>query len=178
MWRCLDQHWQILTDKDNGIIGPDGQPLKVDSIVPGCPDGQLVAVIDSGWVVREHMQFSIGNHHRFTFSQVPRDISDQIYGRVQGAYYDTKQEFWMIPCQQSLNLTFSFGGQSYFVHPLDTVDNNFNQVDSVGQPICLGAVSALQPVDLIPELTWLVPTDYLRLLSSRTLRHDPGYEFP
>lgn len=37
-----------MTDKDNGIIGPDGQPLKVDSIVPGCPDDQLVAVIDSG----------------------------------------------------------------------------------------------------------------------------------
>jgi len=49
----------------------------------------------------------------------------------------------MIPCQQSLNLTFNFGGQSYFVHPLDTVDNNFNQVDSMGQPICLGAVSVL-----------------------------------
>jgi hypothetical protein len=46
----LDQHWQIFTDKDDGIIGPDGQPLKVDSIVPGCPDGQLVAVIDSGCV--------------------------------------------------------------------------------------------------------------------------------
>lgn len=122
-----DQHWQIFTDKDNGIIGPDGQPLKVDSIVPGCPDGQLVAVIDSG----------------FTFSQVPRDISDQIYGRVKNAFYDTKEEFWMIPCEQELNITFNFGGKSYPVHPLDTVDNNFNRVDSMGNPICLGA---FQPI--------------------------------
>ncbi|KAJ3553823.1 hypothetical protein NP233_g12560 [Leucocoprinus birnbaumii] len=122
-----DQHWQIFTDKDNGIIGPDGQPLKVDSIVPGCPDGQLVAVIDSG----------------FTFSQVPRDISDQIYGRVQNAYYDSTDEFWMIPCGQELNITFNFGGQSYPVHPLDTVDNNFNKVDSMGNPVCLGA---FQPI--------------------------------
>ncbi|KAF9454879.1 acid protease [Macrolepiota fuliginosa MF-IS2] len=122
-----DQHWQILTDQDNGIVGPDGQPLKVDSIVPGCPDGQLVAVIDSG----------------FTFSQVPRDISDQIYGRVQGAYYDTTEEFWMIPCGQYLNLTFNFGGKSYPVHSLDTVDDNFNRVDSTGQKVCLGA---FQPI--------------------------------
>jgi hypothetical protein len=141
-----DQHWQIMTDKDNGIIGPDGQPLKVDSIVPGCPDGQLVAVIDSG----------------FTFSQVPRDISDQIYGRVNGAYYDSEQEFWMIPCHQMLNITFNFGGKSYPVHPLDTVDDNFNQVDSTGQKVCIGsfqpitsAFSMLGHYDMILGMSFL-----------------------
>jgi hypothetical protein len=49
----------------------------------------------------------------------------------------------MIPCGQELNLTFNFGGNSYPVHPLDTVDDNFHQVDSTGKEICLGAVSSV-----------------------------------
>jgi hypothetical protein len=47
----------------------------------------------------------------------------------------------MIPCKQLLNVTFNFGGKSYPVHPLDTVDDNFNQVDSTGQKVCIGSVS-------------------------------------
>jgi hypothetical protein len=39
-----DQHWQLLSDKDKGVIGPDGQIIKTSSIVPKAPDGQLVAV--------------------------------------------------------------------------------------------------------------------------------------
>jgi hypothetical protein len=39
-----EQHWQILSDKNNGIIGPDGQIIPTSSIVPKAPDGQLVAV--------------------------------------------------------------------------------------------------------------------------------------
>ena len=42
------QHWQALTDKDDGIIGPDGNAIQIPSIVPKAPDGQYVAVFDSG----------------------------------------------------------------------------------------------------------------------------------
>jgi len=122
-----DQHWQALTDKDTGIIGPDGQPIMIKSIVPFAPDGVYVAVIDSG----------------FTFSQVPRQISDAIYGRVQGAYFDSTNQYWMIPCGQILNLTFMFGGVAYPVHPLDVVDDNFNKVDATGKKVCIGA---FQPI--------------------------------
>ncbi len=45
-----DQHWQIYTDK-NGVLGPDGQPIETESIVPKSPDGQLVAVFDSGFTL-------------------------------------------------------------------------------------------------------------------------------
>lgn len=48
-----DQHFQILSDKDKGIVGPDGNVIATDSIVPKAPDGQLVAVFDSGWVFCE-----------------------------------------------------------------------------------------------------------------------------
>jgi hypothetical protein len=122
-----DQHWQVLTDKDNGIIGPDGQVIKIKSIVPSAPKGQLVAVIDSG----------------FTFSQVPRDVSDAIYGRVRGAVYDSKNEYWTVPCGQELNVSFNLGGQNYPIHPLDLVNDNFGIRNAQGETVCIGA---FQPI--------------------------------
>ncbi|KAG6829511.1 hypothetical protein H0H92_004313 [Tricholoma furcatifolium] len=122
-----DQHWQAITDKDVGIIGPDGNPIQVDSIVPSAPDGTYVAVFDSG----------------FTFSQVPRDVSDAIYGRVQGAVFDSTNQYWTVPCGQYLNISIGFGGVNYPVHPLDTVDDNFGITDSAGNRVCIGA---FQPI--------------------------------
>lgn len=122
-----DQHWQALTDTNIGIMGPDGQPVQLDSIVPNAPKGEFVAVIDSG----------------FTFSQVPRDVSDAIYGRVRGAFYDTTNEWWLVPCGQYLNISFNFGGRNYPIHPLDAVDDNFSKVDSSGRKVCIGA---FQPI--------------------------------
>ncbi|KAJ7274247.1 aspartic peptidase A1 [Mycena rebaudengoi] len=95
------QHWQAMTDK-NSVIGPDGNVINVESIVPKAPDGQLVA-----------------------FSQVPRELADAIYGRVKGAIYNTTEEYWTVPCGQMLNLSFSFGGKVFPMHPLDVVDDNF-----------------------------------------------------
>ncbi|KIK69756.1 hypothetical protein GYMLUDRAFT_151197 [Collybiopsis luxurians FD-317 M1] len=141
-----DQHWQALTDKNNGIIGPDGQVIQYDSIVPKAPDGQLVVVFDSG----------------FTFNQVPRDISDAIYGRVQGAVYDSTNEWWTVPCGQFLNISLNFGGVNYPVHPLDTVDDNFGISDSSGNHVCIGsfqpittAFSLLGNYDMIMGMSFL-----------------------
>jgi len=117
------QHWQALTDKNDGIIGPDGQPIQVGSIVPKAPDGEYVAVFDSG----------------FTLSQLPRSISDAIYGRVQGAVFDSTNQWWTVPCGQYLNVSFNFGGQNYPIHPLDLVDDNLDLTNSAGQRVCLGA---------------------------------------
>ena len=122
-----DQHWQALTDKDIGIIGPDGEVIASDSIVPKAPDGQMVAVFDSG----------------FTFSQVPRDVADAIYGRVKGAQYSTKDEMWLVPCGQMLNLTFNFGGKKFPIHPLDVVNDDFRRKDANGNHVCIGA---FQPI--------------------------------
>ena len=120
-----DQHWQLLTDKDVGIIGPDGQPIQYDSIVPKAPSGQMVAVLDSG----------------FTLPQVPRSVSDAIYGRVQGAEWSPSSQAWLVPCGQLINVTFNFGGVSYPVHPLDVSSSDFGVSFSNGNPACLGTVS-------------------------------------
>jgi len=86
-----------------------------------------VAVIDSG----------------FTLPQVPRSVSDTIYGRVQGAVYDTTNQWWTVPCGQYLNISFVLGGVTFPVHPFDTVSSDFGLKDSNGNVICLGA---FQPI--------------------------------
>ncbi|KAI0315896.1 aspartic peptidase A1 [Amylostereum chailletii] len=140
-----DQHWAVLTD-EWGVIGPDGEAIKIESIVPRVPDEKLVAVVDSG----------------FTFSQVPRDMTDAIYGRVQGAVYDAESELWQIPCDQELNITFKFGGVSFPVHPLDTSSSDFNVKDSTGNTVCIGtfqpittAFSLLGEYDIILGMSFL-----------------------
>lgn len=119
-----NQHWQVLTDKDVGIIGPDGQPIKIKSTAPKAPTGTLMVVIDTG----------------FTLPQVPRAISDAIYGRVQGARYDADDEVWVVPCDQYIPLSFNFGGVNFPIHPLDTVTNELGLKDDSGKPVCVGAV--------------------------------------
>ncbi|KAH7914245.1 aspartic peptidase domain-containing protein [Hygrophoropsis aurantiaca] len=142
-----DQHWQILTDKNNGIIGPDGQAIPVDSIVPKAPDGQLVAVLDSG----------------FTLPQVPRSMSDAIYGRVQGAEWSTSQQAWLVPCGQLINLTFTFGGVQYPIHPLDVSSSDFGVTFSNGNPACLGTFQPITSAfSLIGEYDMILGMAFLR----------------
>jgi len=119
-----NQHWAVITDK-SGVIGPDGSAISVDSIVPHVSGGKMVAVLDSG----------------FTFSQVPRAMSDAIYGRVQGANYSTEEGIWKVPCTQNLSLAFVFGGVTMPIHPLDTVSDDLNTGSSSG--LCRGS---FQPI--------------------------------
>ncbi|KAL5512740.1 hypothetical protein ACEPAG_3006 [Sanghuangporus baumii] len=140
-----DQHWQMYTDVD-GVLGPDGQPIKADSIVPKAPDGQLVAVVDSG----------------FTLPQVPRTMSDAIYGRVQGAEWNAENEVWTIPCDQMLNISLKFGGVTFPIHPLDASSSDFGLTNSAGQKVCVGtfqpitsAFSLLGEYDIILGMAFL-----------------------
>jgi hypothetical protein len=119
-----NQHWAIVTDS-NGVIGPDGNSISVDSIVPHVSGGKMVAVLDSG----------------FTYTQVPRKMSDAIYGRVQGASYSTEDSVWYVPCNQYLNMSFVFGGVNLPIHPLDIVSDDISSTDSNG--LCQGPVSAV-----------------------------------
>ncbi|KAI0270005.1 acid protease [Gloeopeniophorella convolvens] len=137
------QHWAVLSD---GVIGPDGQSIDIESIVPHVSDGKLVAVFDTG----------------FTLSQVPRKLSDAIYGRVQGANYSVEDGYWTLPCDQELNLTFKFGGQTYPVHPLDVSTSDLGYTDASGNTRCVGsfqpittAFSLLGEYDIILGMSFL-----------------------
>lgn len=146
------QHWSTYTD-GNGVIGPDGNPIKVDSLTNNAPSQTLVAVFDSGVYYHRH---SAGSYFAssdfgspgFTLPQVSRSISDAIYGRVQGAVWNATNGWWDVPCAQELNITFIFGGQKLPVHPLDTVlsDVGGETMGSInGVPMCVGAVSDSHP---------------------------------
>jgi hypothetical protein len=46
---AANQHWQVLLD-ENGIIGPDGQPIQVQTRVQGSQSPkQLTAIFDTGF---------------------------------------------------------------------------------------------------------------------------------
>lgn len=146
-----DQHWQVLTDT-NGIIGPDGNTIALDSFVPSAPDGQLVAVLDTG----------------FTLTQVPRYVSDAIYGRVPGAVFDEKNQFWTVPCDSLINVSFKFGGVEIPIHPLDTVMSEFNYKDANGKTACVGSVSLSSLISLCCRtVSPLVPADHFGFQSPR-----------
>jgi Eukaryotic aspartyl protease len=115
------QHW---TGTIDAIIGPDGKSISLDSVVVDTPTNKLITIIDTG----------------FTLPQLPRDVSDAIYGRVQGASYDTTNGWWTIPCDQEVNLTFVFAGQNYPIHPLDTSSSDISASTSNGAKMCVGTV--------------------------------------
>ncbi|KAF8306322.1 acid protease [Clavulina sp. PMI_390] len=119
-----NQHWTVLADK---MIGPDGNQISYSSIVSGTSKGEVVTVLDSG----------------FTLPQVPRKVSDAIYGRVQGAEYDSTNGWWVLPCEQELNISFVLGGQTYPVHPLDAISSDYGGKFSNGTTGCVGT---FQPI--------------------------------
>ncbi|KAH9053739.1 acid protease [Lactarius vividus] len=119
-----DQHWQVLLDED-GIIGPDGKPIQVQTKVQSTPNPkQLTAIFDTG----------------YSFPQVPQEVSDAIYSGIPGASFQFVNgvgQIWVLPCDAEVNLTFKIGGQAYPIHPLDT-----NSDDAWTNPdghTCLGA---------------------------------------
>ncbi|GJJ15298.1 hypothetical protein Clacol_009574 [Clathrus columnatus] len=119
-----NQHWSTLID---AVYGPDGHLVPITSTVPGTPSGKFVVAYDTG----------------FTFPQVPRQLSDAIYGRVQGAEYDQQDGFWIIPCEQELNVTFTIGGNNFTINPLDTSVPS-SAVGGKDPNQCIGA---FQPLD-------------------------------
>ena len=144
VYDAATQHWAVFTDK-SGVTGPDGNAIDITSIVPHVSGGQLVAVLDSG----------------FSFSQVPRKMSDAIYGRVQGANYSQEQGLWLVPCTQELNISFTFGGINIPVHPLDTVSTDLN----LGS-YCAGTVSVYtvhSDYHVLTSTLATVPAHYNRL---------------
>ncbi|KAF8264653.1 aspartic peptidase domain-containing protein [Lactarius quietus] len=139
-----DQHWQVLLDA-NGIIGPNGQPIQVKTIVPGTANpNQLTAMFDTG----------------FSFPQVPEEVSNAIYSGVPGASFQNVHnvgEIWVIPCNAEINVTFKIGGQAYPVHPLDTNSDAF----STDGKTCVGA---FQPSSAsgAPDYDMILGTSFLR----------------
>ena len=107
------QHWRAALDA-NGILGPDGVPIPVNTTIPGTKTSglsHLHAIFDTG----------------FTFPQVPRAVADAVYGRVLGAVFVAGEErdkgsspgYWRVPCDYEFGMTFVFSGVAVSIAPLD-----------------------------------------------------------
>ncbi|KAH8107881.1 acid protease [Cristinia sonorae] len=143
------QHWQASLDV-NGTIGPDGQPIVLNSRVKGAGQ-KLVAAFDTG----------------FSLPQVPRAMADAIYGRVPGAELKNLTgvgggPIYTVPCDAELNITFVLGGVRIPIHPLDTVSDSLGRTDDLGNTICIGAFQPILPSAQSSTFDMLLGMAFLR----------------
>jgi hypothetical protein len=141
-----DQHWSILLDED-GIIGPDGNPIPVTTKVSSTKNKQqLTAMFDTG----------------YTLPQVPASVASGIYSQIVDANLKNITGLgptWTMPCDREVNITFKAGGKSYPVHPLDATiapaDLGLTGDYCIGmfQPIASSASS--RDVDMILGMAFL-----------------------
>jgi hypothetical protein len=168
------QHWQVLLDQ-NGITGPDGSVIPVTSGVKSTKNKkQATVVMDSG----------------FTLPQVPKSVSDAIYGRFPGAdlmNITGLGSVWVLPCTAEVNISFSFANKTYPVHPLDaTLEPSAlslnNVTTSTGDDGCIGAFqpfsfSGATTYDIILGMAFLrnayMLTNYGDFLEGTTNKGDP-----
>lgn len=68
-------------------------PFQNTSVVPGAPDGKLVAVLDTG----------------ATLALVPPYLVNEIYNSIPGSIFDDSLQQWIVPCDGTANLTVIMG---------------------------------------------------------------------
>ena len=80
--------WDIVLDavKVNGVNVP------LQSSTPGVPSGRAIASLDI----------------RSPFVYAPKAAVDAIYNAIPGAYYETRNKFWLVPCLSTWDVKFVF----------------------------------------------------------------------
>ncbi|TFY82401.1 hypothetical protein EWM64_g1613 [Hericium alpestre] len=92
----------------------------------------------------------------------PTDAVNNIWGAVSGASPMTGQDqgFWAFPCNTKVNVTFSFGGNSWPISPSDM------NLGSVGGGMCRGAIFDVSQGSNIPANggtpSWIVGGTFLK----------------
>ncbi|EIW62831.1 acid protease [Trametes versicolor FP-101664 SS1] len=124
-------HWSVVLDAMN----INGKPFQFNaSRIQGVPAGKVAAVLDTG----------------FSFPPLPPPAVDAIYSTIEGAVFDRNQSLWVVPCNSSLSLSFVFGGQEYFVHPLDLTFPVSGPLDGPGSQNVTVCVNTFQYLTLDP----------------------------
>ncbi|EIW59870.1 acid protease [Trametes versicolor FP-101664 SS1] len=129
-------HWSVVMDAMN----INGKPFPFNaSRVQGVPAGKVAAVLDTG----------------FSFPPIPPAAVDAIYSSIEGAVFDETTTFWIVPCNSSgVSLSFVFGDQEFFVHPLDLtlpVAGPFNGPGGGNVTICINTFQylTLDPAEFV-----------------------------
>jgi len=98
------------------------------SNVSGAPSGKLVASLDCGQ----------------TSALVSASVAEAIYRTVPGAALSNTtmpavpDQFWSIPCNAQLNVSFVFGGVEYPIHPLDLNFDSLSAYRTASNDTCYG----------------------------------------
>ncbi|KAI0652548.1 acid protease [Trametes meyenii] len=104
------KHWTVPLD---GVV-INGNPFKfknssVSTPVSDASPNPALAALDTG----------------ASFAHVPAELAGAIYSPIPGSYLVPSQNgsdsFWKVPCNSTANVTFIFGGQEFYVHPLDLI---------------------------------------------------------
>ncbi|KAG1889345.1 aspartic peptidase domain-containing protein [Suillus subluteus] len=83
----------------------NGHNVALKSTVKGAKKGTAISLIDSGT----------------SLAYIPSDAVDAIYGAISGSVHiqTNGQNFWIVPCLDQANLSFSFGNDYLPINPLE-----------------------------------------------------------
>lgn len=96
-------HWSVVLD----AMKVNGQAFQFNaSRIQGVPAGKVAAVLDTG----------------FSFPPLPAPAVDAIYSSIPGAVFDTDQSVWIVPCNESTQLSFVFACESYYSWAFSCID--------------------------------------------------------
>ncbi|KAJ3527938.1 hypothetical protein NMY22_g9596 [Coprinellus aureogranulatus] len=94
--------WTVLLEG----ITVNGSPVELQSTIPGVPSGRMQALLDTGDPA----------------ALMPPFLRDAIYSKIPGAVFwdqEDGERAWIVPCNTTANVVFTFGGEDFPVHPLD-----------------------------------------------------------
>jgi predicted aspartyl protease len=87
--------WNVLID---AIMV--GQNVTIPtSKIAGAPSGKAVGLLDTGT----------------SYTYVPTEIAQAIYGSVSGATYDTATGYWKVPCNVEVDVAIQIGSVKQFL---------------------------------------------------------------
>ncbi|EIW55236.1 acid protease, partial [Trametes versicolor FP-101664 SS1] len=91
------------------------------SRIANVPAGKVVAALDTGT----------------SLPPLPALAVDAIYSSIPGAEFDDVSSNWFVPCNGSTTLSFVFGNEEFFVHPLDLTFPMVTAVDGTNRTACV-----------------------------------------
>ncbi|THH33603.1 hypothetical protein EUX98_g579 [Antrodiella citrinella] len=131
--------WSVLLD--GLVVG--GQQVSVSSTVQGAPSNQAVVVLDTGT----------------SYTYTTEAVCNAIYGSVPGAYFDSTQVRWVVPCATEIDVGLQIAGTVYPLHPLDVTPSGLTDPSQ-----CVGSFIPQGVSVGGGEFDWLVGDNVLRSL--------------
>ncbi|TRM67583.1 aspartic peptidase domain-containing protein [Schizophyllum amplum] len=133
--------WTVLVDYifvGDNIISPT-------TSVPNVQVNQAVALLDSGT----------------SYTYVPSDICNAIYGDIDGASFDSSLGQWVVPCDAEIDMAIQIGGQVFPMHPLDITPTGLTD-----QSQCVGSFVPGSLAVAEGNFDWLIGDNFLRSVYS------------